>query len=187
MPELARHVVAKTLSLKCLTTLQGMLCTPMNKIDFKTSNYFSSRIIIVGIIFSFCGLLLLSVNLVIGLVLLLSSVIIFTTQYRLAIDFENKIFHDYVLILGLKNGYKEKFETIEYVFIKSGNSSQTMSMGGVASTTIHSKVYNGYLKFSANNKIHLTTKDDKKSLYEVLTPIANKLNVKIVDYTEAEA
>jgi hypothetical protein len=157
----------------------------MNKIDFKTSNYFSSRVIMVGVIFAFSGLLLVFVNLVIGLILLLSSVIIFTTQYRLAIDFENKVFHDYVRILGLKNGYKEKFQTIEYIFINSGNSSQTMSMGRVASTTIHNKVYNGYLKFSEKNKIHLITKDDKKSLYEALTPIAKKLNVEIIDYAAA--
>jgi hypothetical protein len=158
----------------------------MRTIDFKTSNYFSSRVIIAGVIFLITGLVLSFVTWVIGIILLLSSVIILTTQYRLAIDFQNKIFHDYVRILGLKNGYKEKFEVIEYIFINAANSSQTMSMGRVASTTIHNKVYNGYLKFSENNKIHLTTKDNKKSLYEALAPIASKLNVKIVDYTKPE-
>jgi hypothetical protein len=158
----------------------------MTIVDFKTSNYFSSRVIIVGYIFLISGLALFLVNWVIGFILLLSSVIILTTQYRLTIDFENKVFHDYVRILGLKNGYKEKFQVIEYIFINAAKSSQTMSMGRVASTTIHNKVYNGYLKFSENNKIHLTTKDDKKSLCEALTPIANKLNVKIVDYTIAQ-
>lgn len=156
----------------------------MTLIDFKTSNYFSSRVIIAGVIFLISGLVLFFVNWVIGIILIFSSVIILTTQYRLTIDFENKVFHDYVRILGLKNGYKEKFEVIEYIFINTTNSSQTMSMGRVASTTIHNKVYNGYLKFAENNKIHLTTKDDKKSLYEALAPIASKLNVKIIDYTK---
>ena len=157
----------------------------MKAIDFRTSGYFSWTIIFLGFVLSFVGFLFVLENPIVGVILLLISLIIFTTHYRLKIDFDNKVFHDYLWISGLKNGDKGKFESIEYLFIKKSKVSQTMSVR-VASTTIVKEVYDGYLKFSEQEKIHLITKDSKKDLIKKLREISTSLKVKIIDYSEGE-
>ncbi len=157
----------------------------MNIIDFKTSNYFSGVVIIVGVIFSVTGISILFANIIIGLVLLFASVIIFTTHYRLSLDFEKKVFHDYLWILGMKSGEKGNFEAVEYLFIKKSKVSQTMSVR-VASATVRKEVYDGYLRFSEEEKIHLLTKDSKKGVEKKLRQISSMLKVRIIDYSEGE-
>lgn len=157
----------------------------MKVIDFKTSGYFPWTIIFLGLVLAFVGFLFVVENPIVGVILLLISLIIFTTHYRLKIDFDNKVFHDYLWILGLKNGDKGKFENIEYLFIKKSKVSQTMSVR-VASTTIQKEVYDGYLKFSEKDKIHLITKDSKNDLIKNLRVISSSLKIKIIDYSEGE-
>ncbi len=158
----------------------------MTKFDFKTAGYFSTTVIIVGVIFSLVGLVLLASNIIGGLILILGGTIVFSTHYRLMIDFDKKIFHDYVWILGLKSGDKGKFDRIEYVFIKKNRVSQNMNMH-VATTTIRKEVYDAYLKFSDEEKIHLLTKDNKKDVLAKLRELSTMLNVRIIDYSDGEA
>lgn len=156
----------------------------MKIIDFKVSGYFSMTFLILGGILVFFGLIALLESLwLLGLLLWLVSLLIFTTHYRLRIDVETKTFHDYLWVLGMKHGEKGKFDAVEYLFIKKAKVSQTMSVK-VASTTIEKDVYDGYLKFSDGNKIHLLTKDSKVALQKRLNVIAEKLQTKITDYTE---
>ncbi|HOX81650.1 MAG TPA: hypothetical protein PLJ60_00685 [Chryseolinea sp.] len=157
----------------------------MKTIDFKTSNYFSETIFIIGVIFSLTGIFVLFANIIIGLGLLFSSVVIFTTHYRLSIDYEKKVFHDYLWILGMKSGEKGNFEEVEYLFIKKNRVSQTMSVK-VASATVRKEVYDGYLRFSETEKIHLLTKDNKKNVVKKLREISSMLKVRIIDYSEGE-
>jgi hypothetical protein len=121
-------------------------------------------------------------NVIAGLIMLLVSVIIFTTHYRFVVDLEHKVFHDQVWILGFRSGEKKKFEHIEYLFIKTNKVSQTMSLKA-ASTTITKEVYDGYIRFSEGEKVHLISKDNKKDLIAKLRPISQGLNVKVIDYS----
>lgn len=159
---------------------------PMKVIDFKTSGYFSGTMMFFGILLFFIGLLVMATHGPIGLIMPLISLVIFSTHYRLKVDFENKVFHDYLWILGIKQGEKGQFDNIEYLFIKRSKVSQTMQLKA-ASTTIHKDVYDGYLKFSETNKIHLLTEDHKSELIRKLKVISEKLNSKIIDYSEGDA
>lgn len=131
------------------------------------------------------GLVLVTVSLIAAIILCLFSLILVTTHYRLNVDFGNKTFRHCVWILGFKNGDREKFETIEYLFIKKNKVSQRMHHM-VMSTTIHQEVYDGYLRFSEKNKIHLTTCDRKEDLIKILKTIAARLRVRIFDYSEGQ-
>jgi uncharacterized protein YqfA (UPF0365 family) len=154
----------------------------MRTIDFKTSAYFPKSIIFLGFIFTLVGVFILIQGQVAGIPVLLCCLLIFTTHYRLRVDLDNKIFSDYVWILGFKHGRKEKFDQLEYLFIKKGMVSQTMSLR-VASTTIRKEVYDGYLKFSDTKKIHLLSNDSKSDLVKRLQKISVMLDVRIKDYT----
>jgi len=157
----------------------------MGVIDFKTSGYFSWPIIFLGGVLAAVGLAFVSTKPIVGGIALLVNAVILTTHYRLTIDFDQKVFHDYLWILGLKNGDKGKFENIEYLFIKKSKVTQTMYLR-VASSTIQKEVYDGYLKFSEKNKIHLITKDSKSDLIKKLRAVSTALKVKIIDYSEGE-
>ena len=158
----------------------------MKNIDFKTSLYFPWTFIFFGALLSAGGIaLVVSGSPVIGVVLILVGLTFLTTHYRFAINFEKKTYHDYVWILGLKNGEEVRFENIEYLFIKKSQVNQTMSMR-VASSTIRKEVYDGYLKFSEKDKVHLLTKDNKEDLISKLRVMSSALKVKIIDYSAGE-
>src|SRR5688572_12016585 len=155
----------------------------MNKVDFRTAAYFSIHIRITSVFFVFLGLVLLSESLVGGLIMCLISLVFLTTHYRFSVDLDKKVYHDYLWIAGFKNGEKKKYDVIEYVFIKKSSVSQTMHLR-VASSTIRKEVYDGYVKFSTDEKVHLLTLDSKGDLMSRLKAIASQLRVRLIDYSE---
>jgi hypothetical protein len=162
-------------------TIRDTKVRPAQTIDFKTMWYFSGTIMMVGFLILPAGVVLGSVNIYVGLVLVLVSIIIFSTHYRLKVDFGRQQYYDYLWILGMKTGEKRNFENIEYLYIKKSKMTQKMNLR-VASSTISKEVYDGYLKFSEKNTIHLMTLENKSRLLEKLTALSSKLNVRVVDY-----
>jgi hypothetical protein len=158
----------------------------MQPFDFKTENYFKGKSFLFGVILVFISFLLLLTNLLAGLIGFIISVVIFTTHYRLKIDTQNKTVYDYVWILGMKNGQTEKFNNIEYIFINKNLSTQTLYTR-VQSHAVTDEVYDAYLKFSENHKIHLLKSHSKAQLINSIGKIAKQLNIKVIDYAEGEA
>jgi len=155
----------------------------MNKIDFRTSRYFPGQVIFLGLLLLIIGVPVFSVSLLGGFVLWFISLVIFTTHYRLRVDMDSKTYHDYLWILGMKRGEKGKFNTIEYLFIKKSMVTETMRLR-VATTTIEKEIFDGYLKFSDQDKIHLLTMDSKENLINRMKSMAASLHVRILDYSE---
>ena len=77
----------------------------MKVVDFRTSLYFSGAIIFMGVLFVVAGFFLFTIRNFGGAIPLLISVAIFTTHYRIRIDFESKEYFDYLWILGFKNQF----------------------------------------------------------------------------------
>ena len=151
--------------------------------DFKTSGYFPFHVMIVGGVMTAIGISMLAGGIYIGgLVVLLIGLLIVTAHYRCRIDFDKKIYQDYVWVLGLRAGKKIPFDEIQYIFIKAGQESQTMGLRA-ANTTLRKSVYDAYLKFAENEKIHLVTRDSRDRLVRQMQPIAEKLQVDIIDYS----
>lgn len=168
-----------------ITVFESPVLNTMREIDFKTLPYFSGTMTFLGVLLLFSGLWMMSVSILVALALVLLSVIIFTTHYRVSIDLEHKTFCDYLWILGFRRGERGRFDNLEYLFIKKNKVSQTMRLK-VASTTIRKEVYDGYLKFSDTNKIHLLTMDDKAKLINRLKVIAQQLDSRVIDYSDGE-
>lgn len=157
----------------------------MRIIDLKTSAYFSGMIMIAAAALVLMSVIIFFVKLWLGVFLFVCAVVIFTTHYRLRVDLDKKVFFDYVWILGMKNGEHGTFDKIEYIFIKKSNVTQTMNHRA-GSTVLRKEVYDGYLKFSDINKIHLASRDNKKDLVKQLQPLAMQLNVRVIDHTEGQ-
>lgn len=157
----------------------------MRGIDVRIAPYFPGLMLIPGLVFMIMGLVFVVKIPFIGIFLLLMSVIIFTTHYRLAIDLDKKTYHDYLWLMGLKSGERGAFDTIDYIFIKKVKVSQTMN-SRVSSSTIREESFEAYLRFSESHKIHLLSKKKKYFLVKKLKPLAELLQVKIYDYSEGD-
>ncbi|HEY3403760.1 MAG TPA: hypothetical protein VGK59_10260 [Ohtaekwangia sp.] len=154
----------------------------MHTVDFKTSGYFTFPFFIVSGALMIIGLPVLFESWLVGTILLVISITIFTTHYRVRIDLVNKTYHDYLWIWGMKHGEKGRFEIIEYIFIKKATVSQPMR-AIAASSTVRKEVFDAYLKFSDHAKIHLLTGDNKKTVMDKVNGMASRINVTVVDYT----
>lgn len=152
--------------------------------DFKTSNYFSGMPYVLGFILAPIGFVLLfSPKIVVGAILLLAGIVILTTHFRLAIDQRKKEYIEYISLLGMKVSRElHSFSQIQYLFIKKTKVSQTLN-SRASSRTIQKEQFDGYLKFSEDDKLHLMTFENKGTLLKRLRPIANLLSTKIVDYS----
>ncbi len=153
----------------------------LTKLDFKTTRYFPGTFIFLGGLLVIGGLIALTKILALGLVLLLVAAFLFTTTYGITIDLGQKRYHDYLWMLGFKKGEWRSFEKVEYFFIKKRNASQTMHMKSITNT-VHKPVYDGYLRFSEDNKVFIATFEDKAKLIAKLKPLADQLGVDVIDY-----
>lgn len=157
----------------------------MGIFDFRISQYFSKQWIFFGILLMIVGIGMLFKVIIVGVILSMMSTVIITTHYRLAIDLTAKTYNDYVWLIGLRFGEKGIFEKIDYIFIKKITVSQTMNSRG-SSSTIRKEMFDSFLKFSEENKIHLLTMAKKEELIEKLTKLSSKINTKILDYSDGE-
>lgn len=135
----------------------------MATIDVRISRFFTNQWLFVGILLMVGGIVMIFKVIIVGIFLTLISTIIITTHYRLAIDLNEKTYHDYVWLFGFRIGERSTFDRIDYIFIKKIRVSQTMNSRG-SSSTIRKEMFDAYLKFSEENKIHLLTEESKKKL-----------------------
>jgi hypothetical protein len=156
----------------------------MKPFDFKTSNYFTGMPYVAGFVFCAVAILLgIAGKFVPGGILLLAGLCMITSHYRLLIDFSKNTYVEYVSILGMKTSREPgRFNSIEYLFIKKNRVSQTLN-SRVQSTTIQKWRYDGFLKFSEHNKVHIISSENKSAVSEKLRSLAKSLNSRVVDYS----
>jgi hypothetical protein len=152
------------------------------KLDVRTVYFFPGGFRLAGGIVALAGLAFIAVVPAIAVTLLLGGLAIVITHYRLSVDRQRKVYRDYVWFFGLKSSKPVPFDNIEYFFIKNGRETQNMQLR-VARTTISKDVYDGYLKFSEADKVHVATTDTHQSLVAKLQPWAATLGVPLNDYS----
>jgi hypothetical protein len=154
----------------------------MAVIKIRTGSFFPNGLVFSGGIVAAAGFLGIFVDWELGVPIFMTGLVVSTTHHRLIIDTDSKIYRDCVWFFGFNSGPKIKFDTIEYVFIKTSRESSTM-YGRVNRTTVDKRVFDAYLRFSETDKIHLATRDYKPNLLRKVQPIATRLSVPINDYT----
>jgi hypothetical protein len=150
--------------------------------DINTGWYFQGSMRIAGYVFLLVSLPLLIVPSLWAIFFALCGIVILTTRYGLRIDAANRSYQEYTWFLGFRRGEWQRYEEIKYLFLKTAKVSRTYN-SRVQSSTISTIEFNGYLKFSEEEKIHLVHSVTKRKLLDSLIPIANGLGTTIVDYT----
>lgn len=139
-------------------------------------------VILFGILFPVSGKSM-TVNLLVFFTMSLLGVIMTTARYGLEIDSKKKEFKEYVRLLWLKKGVREKYNGIEKIFINSIRVSERMTTRTGAKYDIKSMRYQAYLKFDDGKKIELDGNGDKDKLMKRLYAYNSILKTDIQDNT----
>jgi hypothetical protein len=154
----------------------------MKSISVNTGEYFPWHVKLVAGFIALAGITQVQSNLILGSVLILGGIIIFTTRYYFQIDMQNKRYRDGVSVMGLKLGDKKSFDAIEYLFIKSNKVSRTYN-SRVTTKTIAGIEFDGYIKFSEDEKIHLFRNKERQIVLDKLLHLSRLTETSVMDYT----
>jgi hypothetical protein len=151
-----------------------------SNITLKTSSYFPKTVRAIGALFCIFGLAMIWTLPVIGLLFLFITAVTFTTHYGFEISLAPNSFREFVWVLGWKDGKKTSFNSVEFLFIQSGKFS-------FLTYTLKEKqlpAFEGYLKFEGRNEVHAITDVSRDKLVARLRPMADYLQIPILDYSE---
>ena len=117
-----------------------------------------------------------------GLLVLLTAIMI-TTRYVTEINFEKKVYQDYLFFLGLSlNREVKRFNHIERIIVTKGNYSQMLNTR-VQSRQMNWSDYTGTIIHDGTGKLDLLTSINKDELIRELIVYAQFLEVGIEDRT----
>ncbi len=105
----------------------------------------------------------------------------FTAHYRLTINLVDQTYHDYLWIVGLKRGPKEKFSRIDGMHLTQNAYRQTIS-SFTSSMTKRGTEYNGYVRFDKED-IPVANATSKRAVMRKLKGIQRALRGNIVSST----
>jgi hypothetical protein len=116
--------------------------------------------------------------------LLVASIFSLTSYEGTEVDPVNKLYREYTAWFLIKTGAFEKFGQAERIYITQGKESRQMYTAHTThSSTFVNVVYNAYLKFSNEEKVHLLSDKNKNTLLKIISPLSNGLRVDVIDYT----
>jgi hypothetical protein len=151
-------------------------------LDYKTQYYFEWRLAW-GSAGAFGSIeLLMTAHPLAGTVVLIFTILIFTTRYGFEMNPGLNYYREYLWILGFKKGKPTNFDSVDYVFLTKGKISQAMN-SQISTKYVSKYVYHAYIKFNEQEKIHLLTHEDRATVVNLLQGMAKDLKCDIKDYT----
>jgi hypothetical protein len=150
--------------------------------DFKIKNYLPLFFMILGVGLMVGGLYSILEKTFLSIGLLLIGLVLVTTQCRLQINFDEKYYREYVWTLGLKWGEKIKFNQIQYIYLTKTKKHQVYGQT-YKNHYVTGTHFNGYIKFSDNEKILVADGSSKNWVLKRLKKINSKLGLEVKDYS----
>jgi hypothetical protein len=150
--------------------------------DFKIKNYLPFLFTALGTVLVVVGPLLILEKTLISIGLVITGLILATTQYRLEINFNEKYYREYIWILWLKRGEKIPFNEIQYLYLTKSKKTQIYGQT-YKNHYITGDHFNGYIKFSEDEKILIGDSPSKEWVLKRLEKINSKLRLDVKDYS----
>jgi hypothetical protein len=150
--------------------------------DFKIKNYLPLFFMILGVGLMVGGVYSILEKTFLSIGLLLIGLVLVTTQCRLQINFDEKYYREYVWTLGLKWGEKIKFNQIQYFYLTKTKKVQVYGQT-YKNHYVTGTHFNGYIKFSDNEKILVADGSSKDWVLKRLKKINSKLGLEVKDYS----
>src|SRR5436190_4671100 len=141
---------------------------PTKQIGLKTVPYFPKTVRAIGAVFCIFGLAMIWATPVLGLLFVFITGVIFTTHYGFEISTSPNASREFVWGLGWKDGKKNPFKTVEFLFVQPGKF--TYLTYGLREKTLPS--FEGYIIYEGRNEVQLLTEVSKEKLVQKLKSIA---------------
>jgi hypothetical protein len=151
-------------------------------IYFKTAYYFPKTVRAIGAVFGLFGLAMLLSSPVLGALFMFITLVIFTTHYGFEIEMQPNAVREYIGILGFRNGKRNAFKDVEFIFIQSGK----LRYLTYALREKEVEGFEAYLKFEGRNEMLMLALEKKDRLVATMKGIASRLHIPIRDYTSGE-
>ena len=101
------------------------------------------------------------------------------------IDTEGSRYREYTSVLFLKSGAFKAYAQVNRIFIVTSKVKETMHSARANNTSSFEKrMYDAYIVFSPENKVHLVSDTNKERMLKKITPLSEALQVFIVDHTQ---
>ena len=110
-----------------------------------------------------------------------AGLFLFAAHYRLTINLVDQTYHDYLWIVGLKRGDKEKFNRIDGLHLTQNAYRQTIS-SWASSMTRRGTEYNGFIRLDEED-VQVINATNKRKVMNKLTSIQRALRGNIVSST----
>jgi hypothetical protein len=149
-------------------------------LDFRTAYYFPWTMIIISPFLVLFGGVLIVEQIYLGVLLVVTTLLFLTTHYRFKIDEKRKEYREYLWILGFKHGKTIAYEKVISLYFTKSRMKQTIN-SRVSSMTVSNEVYNGFIQFDGDKKVHLFTKGKKQKLVDCLISISKFLKTEVKD------
>jgi len=156
-----------------------------NTFNFKKGFVFPIQFQLFGLILLILGITFFRGHSIISVIPIVISLLIFTGQTGVEIDRSNSTMKEYNSFVFIRFGKIITYQAVDRIFINSTRQSQRFStMHTSKSSSFHTQVWNGYLKFDDGTKIHLLTARSKEKLAKKLEALASFLKAAIIDTTQ---
>jgi hypothetical protein len=153
-------------------------------IDIKFGNLFPWTFRFLAAIGLVCSIGIFQLTILGSIILFLASFTVLVSSEGTEFNLTNGTMREYTSYLFFKTGSFKLFAQPEKIFITKGKESEQMHTAHTNhSATFENIVYNGYLKFSTGEKIHLLRKNNKDQLIKKLSPLSDGLKIDIVDHS----
>lgn len=149
--------------------------------DFRIKNYLPLFFTVLGLGLIVIGILNVLDRFVLASGSFIMASVFITTQYRLEINLKEKYYREYVWLLGLKFGDRVKYETMQYFYITKSKKSLIYGQT-YKNHYVTGQHFNGYLKFSEDNKILIGDNSSKDWVLKRIKKFNAKLGLEIKDY-----
>jgi len=154
----------------------------MKKYSRKLVSYFPQQVIFLGYLFIVYGIFSLTRNDFKGIAFILIGISLSFTTVNISIDFENLLYKEYLNIFGLPYGKWKKLPNYKYITVYNETISQTIGMQSITQLQSNTSICLD-LVINKEEKIRLGFFEDKEDAFKTGTFLAEKLNTKLVDYT----
>jgi len=151
-------------------------------IVINTGAYFEWHVKLVAGVMMVVGFAWITQNLIAGILLIIISVVPFGMNYFLLIDPERRMYQDGVSFFGFRSGASKRYQRVEYLFLKENKVTRRYN-SRIQSSAVTDLEFDGYIRFSEREKIHLCSNTDREVVMKELTALSATLKVQIFDYT----
>lgn len=146
-----------------------------SKVDIFTHHYFPYYMIILGIVVS--PVIFIPVYPLLSVVVAVLSFLFVSTHYRISIDQTQKIYLEYLWILGLKNGKEKNYQSLEYIYINKIN--RESEYGLVGRMSYSNEVYAGFLKLDHGKTIYIGESRNEGKMLKKAERLSSRLGIEV--------